>query len=302
MKHFLALLLFVFLLFPGCKMQEVNSIKESFNSAYKINVIIDNEKTVYNKNDEKFNVILQKLINITNNSHDMPAFGVSLDELTKEGIKTGLWLELEFEEIKDMSPEKFIAFLGKECNAETFVCGEDFRFGKGALGTPETIKELGKNVFVEKILYDGDEKVGSSLIKRCLEKGEIERANTLLGFPFFLQGEVVKDRGVGALIGFPTANIPYPEEKFPLEKGVYESRVFVDGKEYKGITNYGARPTFDNDVVVTETHLISYMGDLYGKTLQVQFIKKLRENKKFENVEKLKEQLEKDVRRVTKDD
>ena len=211
-------------------------------------------------------------------------------------------LELEFEEIKDMSPEKFIAFLGKECNAETFVCGEDFRFGKGALGTPKTIEDLGKNVFVEKILYDGDEKVGSSLIKRCLEKGEIERANTLLGFPFFLQGEVVKDRGVGALIGFPTANIPYPEEKFPLEKGVYESRVFVDGKEYKGITNYGARPTFDNDVVVTETHLISYMGNLYGKTLQVQFIKKLRENKKFENVEKLKEQLEKDVRRVTKDD
>ncbi len=211
-------------------------------------------------------------------------------------------LELDFEEIKDIPPEKFIVFLEKECNAGIFVCGEDFRFGKDALGTPETIKNLGKKVFVEKILYDGENKVGSSLIKRYLEKGEIKRANTLLGFPFFLQGEVVKDRGVGALIGFPTANILYPEEKFPLEKGVYESRVFVDGKEYKGITNYGSRPTFNNDTVVTETHLISYTGDLYGKNLQVRFIKKIRENKKFESVEKLKEQLEKDVRRVTKDD
>lgn len=211
-------------------------------------------------------------------------------------------LELAFEEIKDIPPKEFIEFLEKECNAELFVCGEDFRFGKGALGTPETIKALGKKVFVEKILYDGDEKVGSSLIKQCLEKGEIERANALLGFSFFLQGEVVKDRGVGGQIGFPTANILYPNEKFPLKQGVYETLVFVDGKEYKGITNYGARPTFDNDKVVTETHLISYMGDLYGKNLQVRFVKKLRENKKFESVEKLKEQLEKDVRRVMKDD
>jgi riboflavin kinase/FMN adenylyltransferase len=83
-----------------------------------------------------------------------------------------------------------------------------------------------------------------------------------------------------------------------LKKGVYETRVVVDGKAYKGITNYGARPTFDDDTIVTETHLDGFCGELYGKKLKIEFIRFLRDIQKFESAEKLKEQLQKDVRQV----
>ena len=211
-------------------------------------------------------------------------------------------LALRFEEIKDLSPEEFIVYLEKECGANSFVCGADFRFGKDAQGSPKTLEEMGKAVFVQDILYDGEEKVGATLIKNCLETGDIERANKLLGFEFFLDGEVVKDRGVGRTIGFPTANILYPSDKFPLKKGVYETRIFVDGKEYKGITNYGARPTFNDETITTETHLISYTGSLYGKKLRVRFVRWLRGVRRFSSEADLKTQLEKDKKEVEKND
>lgn len=211
-------------------------------------------------------------------------------------------LSLEFEKIKDLSPEEFIAYLESECDVKTFVCGKDFRFGKGACGSPEQIKNLGKTVFVEEILYDGKDKVGVSLIKKYLENGEIEKANALLGFEFFLDGVVVKDRGVGSKIGFPTANIYYPENKFPLKQGVYETRVLVDGKEYKGITNYGARPTFNNEDLTTETHLISYTGSLYGEKLRIRFVRRLRDIQKFSSEKELKEQLKNDLKGVQGND
>ncbi len=211
-------------------------------------------------------------------------------------------LSLEFEKIKDLSPEEFITYLERECNVKAFICGKDFRFGKGACGTPDTIKKLGKTLFVEDILYDGNDKVGITLIKNYLSNGDIHKANELLGFEFFLDGVVVKDRGVGSKIGFPTANIYYPEDKFRLKQGVYETRVFVNGKEYKGITNYGARPTFNNEDLTTETHLISYTGSLYGCSLRIRFVKRLRDIQKFVSEKELKEQLEKDLKEVMNND
>lgn len=212
-------------------------------------------------------------------------------------------LELPFQEIKDLSPESFIQFLEKSCDVKAFVCGEDFRFGIGAVGDVNRLKEISSvPVYVEKLLYDGKEKVGSSLVKEYLRLGDVENGNRLLGERFFLTGEVVEDRKIGRTIGFPTANVLYPKEKFPLKLGVYETRVTVDGKSYKGITNYGARPTFSNDTILTETHLISYTGSLYGREITIEFVSWLREIRKFESVELLKKQLEKDVRRVTEND
>jgi riboflavin kinase/FMN adenylyltransferase len=209
---------------------------------------------------------------------------------------------MPFEEIKALSPQSFIELLKKECNAVAFVCGEDFRFGAGAKGSAGFLKETEKEVYVEKLLFDGERKIGASLIKECLREGDVQTATRLLGEEFFLVGEVVRDRGVGRTIGFPTANIRCPESKYPLRTGVYETRVSVDGKEYKGITNYGARPTFDNGDIVTETHLIAYTGDLYGKTLEIKFVRWLREIERFESVDELILQLEKDKRRVLTDD
>lgn len=211
--------------------------------------------------------------------------------------------ELPFDEIKDTSPTEFLRLLIEEFHPVLFVCGEDFRFGARALGTPETIK-TSTRVRVEalSLVKTDGEKISSRKIKELLRDGEIEKANALLGEEFFLCGIVEKDRQIGRTIGFPTANIPYAKDKFPLKKGVYETRATVDGKTYKGITNYGARPTFDDDTVVTETYLDGFSGDLYGKETTIKFVRYLRDVTKFESVAALKNQLQEDVRRVREND
>ena len=211
--------------------------------------------------------------------------------------------ELPFEEIKTLSPDAFLQLLKENFQPSLFVCGEDFRFGANAQGSPKTIESWGQ-VCVEALpLLEMDgEKISSRAVKKHLACGDIQKVNALLGERFFLLGEVVKDRQVGRTIGFPTANIVYPQEKFPLKQGVYETAVRVDGRLYKGITNYGARPTFDNDRVITETYLDGFAGDLYGKVLKVEFVRYLRDITRFDSVEALKNQLTKDIKKVRKDD
>ena len=206
---------------------------------------------------------------------------------------------LPFEEIKNLSAESFLHILKTQYIPKAFVCGEDFRFGYQAQGSIQTLKEIGQ-VCVEvhkQVRIDG-EKVSATMVKRLLKNGEIEKANIALGENFFLIGKVFKDREIGQTLGFPTANIRYPKEKFPLKQGVYQTRFWVDGKAYDGITNYGARPTFDNQDVLTETYLDGFSGDLYGKKCKVEFVRFLRDVQKFDSVNALKEQLIKDVRRV----
>lgn len=211
--------------------------------------------------------------------------------------------ELPFCEIKDLSAEEFIQKLIAEFNPKIFVCGEDFRFGASALGTPEMIKGVGQvRVEIQPLIQMYGEKISSRAIKNLLTKGEIQKANALLDENFFLIGEVVKDRQIGRTLGFPTANIAYPKEKFPLRQGVYETRVCVDGITYKAITNYGARPTFDNAQVLTETYLDGFDGDLYGKMLKVEFVRYLRPVTKFSSADELKTQLELDIRTVRNND
>ncbi len=208
-----------------------------------------------------------------------------------------------FEEIKGMPPEAFATLLTERFPVKAFVCGDDFRFGYQASGTPETLIGATRvRVDVEELLTFQGKKVSTSQIKASLLGGEIERANELLLRSFFLLGKVVKDRQVGRTLGFPTANIHYPQEKFSLKKGVYETRVTIEDKTYRGITNYGARPTFDDKNVLTETYLDGFSGDLYGKTLRVEFLRYLRGIIRFANVEELKEQLKTDIRRVREND
>ena len=211
-------------------------------------------------------------------------------------------LEMDFSKIKGLSPQEFINLLKKDRVVKAFVCGTDFKFGAGAKGDPSTIRALGEDVFVEELLFENGEKVGVSLIKEELAKGNAKQAKKLLGHAFFVEGEVEEDRKIGRTIGFPTANIRYPMGKFPIKIGVYETSAVIDGRRYKGITNYGARPTFLDREVWTETHFIAYTGDLYGKKIKIEFERWLREIEKFGDAKMLKNQLEKDVRRVTEND
>ena len=211
--------------------------------------------------------------------------------------------EMQFDEIKNLSRETFINALIGEFAPSQFVCGEDFRFGQGALGTPAFLQES-TQVCVEVVNLEkiNGEKVSSRTVKELLRLGEIEKANTLLDGNFSLLGEVINGRKVGRTIGFPTANVSYPKDKCKIAFGVYHTEVSVDGKKYQGITNYGARPTFDDTCVLTETYLDGFDGDLYGKNIQIDFLRFLRPVRKFENVEQLRLQLAHDIRSVREND
>lgn len=211
--------------------------------------------------------------------------------------------ELPFSEIQALSATEFLSLLQREFQPKWFVCGEDFRFGNGAAGTPQTLKEDGQvRVEILPLFGENGKKISSCEIKSLLAAGEVERANAYLGERYFLTGTVEKDRQVGREIGFPTANIRYPKEKYPIKIGVYETEVEIEGRRYRGITNYGARPTFHDDEVWTETHIDGFSGDLYGEGLTIEFVRFLRVIQCFPDANALKAQLYSDLRRIREHD
>ncbi len=210
---------------------------------------------------------------------------------------------MRFEDIKDYPPEAFLQKLQAEFSPALFVCGDDFRFGKGASGNAKNIGEMTTlPVAVESLVQVDGQKVSTSTLKSLLAEGKVEKVARLLGYPYFAVGKVEEGRKVGRTLGFPTANLTYPAGKTPLKKGVYAVVARVDGKEYKGIANFGARPTFEEQEVKLEAYLDGFEGDLYGKKLQISFTRYLRPVTKFECAEDLKKQLQEDVRKVREDD
>ena len=216
----------------------------------------------------------------------------------KSGI-SGVY-PLDFAKIKDMSAAEFALAVKEKIAPAVCFCGEDFRFGAGGKASGEVFEKIsGIPVRALPVLKDENgEKIGAERIKKLIERGDVSSANALLCGGFILIGEVKRDRGVGAEIGFPTANIDYPAGKTRLKHGVYETRAEIGGKTYKGITNFGARPTFLVDTVVTETHFLGFSGDLYGETLTIDFVRFLREIRAFSGADELIAQLKTDEKRV----
>ena len=145
----------------------------------------------------------------------------------------------------------------------------------------------------EGVSFEG-ETVSSSRIRALLSEGDISRANIMLTSPFTLTGEVVHGKHLGHRIGFPTINFAYPN-KIEVKRGVYISRVELHGVKYPAITNIGVRPTVENTANVNvETHIIGCEEELYGNTISVELHAFRREERRFEGVEALTQQLEKD--------
>lgn len=225
-------------------------------------------------------------------------FTVSEREEIFSSIGISFLLETDFSpELRNMSAEDFISLLIKKFNVAVFVCGKDFRFGKGALGSPCFIKDrFGVEVCDEDISLDKNgEKIGAREIKRAIEEGDVSGANALLASPFSVSGKVVHGRCVGRKMGFPTANILYPPDKVRLKEGVYSVRAILDSKEYSGIANFGGCPTFGVEGEKLEVFFDGYSGDLYGRELRVFFDRRIRDIKKFSSENELKEQLAKDI-------
>ena len=223
----------------------------------------------------------------------------TLSEREKIFSAHGLQFYIPFaftEEFQNTSKEDFLSSVIGNFNVKAFVCGQDFRFGKGAQGSPEFLHQFtGVPVHALHVFTVQGKKVSVSSVKEFLAKGDLLKANQLLLTPFFLTAKVEEGRKMGRMLGFPTANFTYPEEKFPLKEGVYAVHAEIDGIIYRGIANFGACPTFGVKYTKVEVHFDGFDGNLYGRELDVYFDFYMRDIQKFNDTQALIAQLQKDL-------
>ncbi len=204
------------------------------------------------------------------------------------------------EDVRRLSPEEFVkVYVVRGLNAALVSVGEDFRFGFHAEGNVDTLRLMGAKYGFEVLatpivdLYGTE--VRSSAIRAAIASGGVALASSMLGRPFEIEGSVVPGNARGRTIGFPTANITMPECLVRPATGVYAVRCEVDGASYEGVSNVGTRPTFGGGDETIEVHLLDVDQDLYGRSVRVQFIDRLRNEERFGSVEELVAQIEEDI-------
>lgn len=245
-----------------------------------------------------------------------PVCALTFDGLEKEGGRlislcdremylreagADLVLSVDFDSVRDMIPREFAeGYLVRKLSPVAVVCGEDFRFGKGAAGNAETLRELmgefGITVYIaETEMLDGVA-VSTSRVKSALAEGDPRYAERLLGRKYSFAYPVEEGKRLGRTIGAPTINQRFPEGMFIPKFGVYATKTEVFGAVHPSVTNVGIRPTVDDgDAVTAETYIIGYAGDLYGEVVRVSFARYLRDEMKFDSVEALAAQIAKDA-------
>ncbi|MBQ7641017.1 MAG: bifunctional riboflavin kinase/FAD synthetase [Acholeplasmatales bacterium] len=202
------------------------------------------------------------------------------------------------EELSQMPKEEFISKL-KLMNIKSIVCGYDFTFGRRAEGNiSDLIKEF-EFYEVKKFVFD-DVRVSSTYIRELISTGNVKEANRLLGRVFSIKGKVKYGNQNGRLIGFPTANIDYKNYFLP-HTGVYFVNVLVDGIPYLGMANIGHNPTFNfKDKLELEVHIFNFDEDIYDNQIEVFFLTKLRDEKRYNSKEELINQLNEDKKQCLK--
>jgi len=243
-----------------------------------------------------------------------------VQQLRSLGVEQLVLLPFD-KELSALSPQDFVAkILVQQLQCQQISVGEDFCFGKKRMGTAKDLQILAAKYHIpvtiipiqtdtddlpknsrcpETPLEDG--RISTSLIRQTLETGDIQRANRLLGRPYTLTGVVIQGQHLGRTIGFPTANLQIPKDKFLPLQGVYAVRVNILNEtpdasptHNLGVMNIGNRPTVNGTNSSVEVHLLDWSGDLYGKQLIVQLVKFLRTEQKFPSLEALKSQIQLD--------
>ena len=185
------------------------------------------------------------------------------------------------------------------------VTGFNYRFGKDGKGDTDALSRYGSKlgfevITVPPVMLD-DQVISSTLIREKINEGSMESARNMLGRNYSIRGKVEYGNKIGTEIGFPTANIK-PLRDFALPRpGVYYTRTIIDGIIYDSITNIGFNPTVaDNEKEIIETHIFDFSGWLYGREIEVQFIRMIREEKKFPSMKALKRNIIADIKKVKK--
>lgn len=203
------------------------------------------------------------------------------------------------EQLANLSAQDFVeTILLAKLNMRAAVIGYDFQFGKDRDGDVQLLQRMGqqyhfKVIQVPAVLVE-NEPVSSTRIRAALQQGNLELVSELLGRPFSFCGKVIYGQQRGRDLGFPTANINLKRELVPLS-GVFIIKAKIDGQIFNGVANVGMRPTFNGTGVLLEAHLFDFKQVIYGRNIEVQFLKRIRPEKKFENFEALKAQIHKDA-------
>lgn len=227
-----------------------------------------------------------------------------LDLFENLGVQATVILDFN-EDLCKMTAEEYLQnVLIGALNAKSITTGYDHHFGaqkKGNIKFLESYKEdFGYQINVIPPVNINGQIVSSSIIRQFISMGEMESAAKLLGRLFTIKGTVIRGMQRGRIFGFPTANLIMPEEIIEPASGVYTGAIEINNKSYYTVVNVGKRPTFgDLTEDLIEAHIIDYSGDLYGKIIEISFLKKIRDEKKFNSIEELKAQIQQDCKFAT---
>lgn len=216
------------------------------------------------------------------------------------GIDNIIFLPFD-DNLAGMNPEQFVKSILKDrLNVEVIICGFHYSFGKGGQGTVNDLIDLGRkyNIKVEvvpPVLID-NVVVSSSYIRNMLQTGDMEEAAKFLGRRYAVEFTVVEGKRIGRKMGIPTINQDFPMYSVIPLQAVYATIAYADGQKVPAVSNVGMRPTVNDGTHINiETHLIGGFYDLYGKNVRVEFIKKIRNETRFQNLTTLKNQIQKDI-------
>lgn len=274
--------------FDGLHLGHIEVIKRALLRADLTSVVFTfNNKTMLPKFKERENII---------------TYDLKLELLSRIGVN--YIFAPDFADLRDLSPEEFVdKVLLEKLNAGFVACGYDFRFAKGGKATAETLSaicaERGiETCIVPAVTYEG-EPISSTAIRELIRRGDLVKANALLGYELTYVLEVREGRKNGRKIGFPTINQIIPTGMIAPKRGVYKSWTQVRNRNYPSITNIGIKPTVEfqegeERVQEMETHIIGFEGDLYGLRARVVLREYIREERKFDGMEELRRQLERD--------
>lgn len=200
---------------------------------------------------------------------------------------------------------EFAGLLKRYLKMSLLVVGDDFAMGRDREGDVSVLSEIGSDIGFNVLVIDSvSDSVGGAIrsteIRRNLACGKIDEANKSLGRNFTIKGLVVKGYGRGSDLGFPTANLSIQSDMVVPQNGIYVTWAWIEGRRYMSATSIGVRPTFgDNDIAI-ESHVLDFDQDLYDKEIELEFVSRIREEKKYDSIHELQEQIGRDVQEVRK--
>ena len=218
-----------------------------------------------------------------------------------EALGIDTFIECPFtDEVRSMEAQDFIEWVTARMRVKSFVVGTDCRFGHNRSGNAQVLERFapvyGYDVkVVEKLQYENRD-ISSTFIREEIMAGHMEKANMLLGYPFFIRGQVLNGNHMGNSFGFPTVNLIPEDNKLLPPYGVYASTVTIGSDTYGGVTNIGVKPTIQGDHVCgVETNIFNFCRNIYGEQITVSLWHFMRPERKFETVDALKEQIRSDT-------